>query len=312
MSDLMKSVDLRTQLAGSNRMELLTFHLNDEQKYGINVFKIREVMQCPKLSRIEDENLTGIIYLRGSSVGVIDLNRQMFGTPCDTQRPYLIITEFSQSTQALLVRNVDRILNLEWQEIHHPPPTLTNRSRITATTEAAGEVVQIIDVEQLIMTASKESRVDELQLSEAARRRTDLGSLEVVYCDDSVVARKNLHGCLEKLGVRPVGFSSGVDACHYLKRCTADPQLRTRIACLLSDIEMPELDGFTLTNRLREDPALKHLPIYLHSSLSSASSEEKAAKVGADGFIAKFDPAQIASSVSLAIERLPPEAGETP
>ncbi|MEM6710223.1 MAG: chemotaxis protein [Pseudomonadota bacterium] len=305
MSDLLRSVDLRTKLAGNNRLELLTFYLNGGQKYGINVFKVREVMLCPEVSAVEDEHLAGIVYLRGHSIGVIDLNQTMSGVPCDDEKRFLIITEFSSSVQALLVRQVDRILNLEWQNIHQPPANLSNRSRLTATTECDGELIQILDLEQVIDAIDGKGNVERFDIRTNTPASVDLSEYEVVYCDDSVVARRNLGRCLEQIGVRSTSFENGRYALEYLLERSQEENWRAQILCLISDIEMPELDGFTLTSKIRERPGLDDLPIFLHSSLSGASNGEKALQMGANGFIAKFHPQDIADSINEAVYLLP-------
>ena len=124
MSGVMASVDQRTQLAGRNRLELLMFRLNGDQLYGINVFKVREVLPCPKLSNSPQshEVVRGIANIRGRTISVMDLSMAIGGPPAeDLESAFLIISEYNRSVQGFLVREVDRIVNLNWKDILSPP-----------------------------------------------------------------------------------------------------------------------------------------------------------------------------------------------
>ena len=301
MNKLLQAVDLRTQLAGNNRMELLTFNLNREQKYGINVFKVREVMFCPEISEVKDQYISGMIYLRGSSLAIVDLNRVIHGEPCNNESPLLIITEFNDSQQGFLVSSVDRILNLEWNNIHPPPITMDDSSFVTATTQAGDELVQILDVEQVLEMISPTTV--EVAPTTVSKMDAVMGSsnMRVIYCDDSSVARKNLATCLKSLGVDAVGFNNGAEAWRHLQDLSADQDAINAIACVISDIEMPELDGFTLTQQLKHDDRLRHIPIYLHSSLSGDFNKSKALQVGANGFLTKFNPEELAAAITACV-----------
>jgi len=294
MADFLSAVDERTQLAGNNRMELLTFNLAGPQKYGINVFKVREVMLCPEMSEVTDVYIKGIVHLRGSTFSVIDLNQIVHQEPLPMENSFLIISEFTQTRQGFVVRSVDRILNLAWDEIHPPPSNINQDSFVTATTYQNNELVQILDVEKVLdRIAPQGSAVDD-KLIARGQELTAETIYEIVICDDSSVARRNLIDAIEQVGCHAIVFENGLEAYEYLIARERSHEGLGNLLMLISDIEMPEMDGFTLIARLRQEPEYTKMPMYMHSSLSGDVNEVKAGEMGADGFINKFDANEVA------------------
>ncbi|MFG1491481.1 chemotaxis protein CheW, partial [Oceanospirillum sp. HFRX-1_2] len=157
MAGVLASVDSRTQLVGENRLELLMFRLLTGQLFAINVFKIQEVMRLPALSNLPHHHpyVVGVTHLRGQTVTVINLS-QAIGMPAlqPTEESSLIVTEYNNSVQAFLVGGVDRIINMNWDEIM-PPPRTTGRSHyLTAITRVEEKIVEIIDVEKVLAEIS--------------------------------------------------------------------------------------------------------------------------------------------------------------
>lgn len=150
MAGVMDSVNQRTQLVGQNRLELLLFRLNGEQLYGINVFKVREVLQCPALTLLPKAHpvVRGVANIRGATIPILDLSMATGLRPLqeDTRNSFVIITEYNTKTQGFLVHSVERIVNMNWEEIH-PPPKGTGRDHyLTAVTRVDNRMVEIIDV----------------------------------------------------------------------------------------------------------------------------------------------------------------------
>ncbi|MBV1905692.1 MAG: chemotaxis protein [Pseudomonadales bacterium] len=311
MNDILSSVDERTQLAGNNRMELLTFNLAGSQKYGINVFKVREVMLCPLISEISDSYVKGIVHLRGTTFSVIDLNKVVHETPLPMDSTYLIVAEFNQTLQGFIVRGVDRILNLAWDEIHPPPDNISTENFVTATTYQNSELIQVLDVEKVLdKIAPNENKMD-TKLIDTGRKYTDKREYEVVICDDSSVARRNLQEAIEKVGCLPVIFENGLEAYLHLKERKNDRERMDSLLMLISDIEMPEMDGFTLLSKIRKEAEFIKTPMYMHSSLSGDVNEIKAKEMGATGFLNKFDANQIAKVLNEAMENKEKERKNT-
>ncbi len=306
MSGVMASVYQRTQLAGRNRLELLMFRLNGPQLYGINVFKVREVLPCPHLSCIPQSHkvICGIANIRGRTISVMDLSMAIGGPPVeDRKSAFLIIAEYNRCVQGFLVREVDRIVNLNWKDILMPPSgTSAGASYLTAVTHVDEKMVEVIDVERVLseVMGAKDAVTEELPVD-----WENLGDRNLVLvCDDSAVARKQVCRTIERdLGLKPVVARDGRLALELLKQWAddEDPQL-ARLALVISDIEMPEMDGYTFTTEVRADARLKHLYIILHTSMSGVFNQSMVDRVEANKFVAKFDPDILAGAVVDAIE----------
>ena len=153
MAGVLDSVNQRTQLVGQNRLELLLFRLDSPQLYGINVFKVKEVLQCPKLTVMPKSSLVvrGVANIRGGTIPILDLALATGRSALDDiQNSFVIITEYNTKVQGFLVRSVERIVNMNWGEIH-PPPKGTGRDHyLTAVTRVDNKLVEVIDVEKIL------------------------------------------------------------------------------------------------------------------------------------------------------------------
>ena len=151
MIGVMDSINELTEIVGQNRMELLLFRLSGlSQRYGINVFKVREVLPCPHLTVMPklQRFVIGVAHIRGQTLSVIDLAMAIGGKPtADVNKCFIIIAEYNRSTQAFLVSSVERILNMNWNKILPPPKGAGHSNYMTAVTEIDGELVEILDVE---------------------------------------------------------------------------------------------------------------------------------------------------------------------
>lgn len=299
MTGVLDGVDRRTQLAGQNRLELLLFRLGDRQWFGINVFKVQEVVQCPLLTQVPHAKpvVRGIANMRGRSLMIIDLARAV-GRPAinDLKNAYVIVTEYNRSVQGFLVSGVDRIINVRWQDIL-PPPKASGSHYMTAVTRLDDALVEIIDVEKILADVMRinETVSEELRAVHAASPDT----FHVLVADDSSVARKQIRHTLEQLGVTSTVVNDGRQALDHLRNLAADGKPVTeRVQLVISDIEMPGMDGYTLTTEIRNDPTLRDLYVILHTSLSGVFNQALIDKVGANRFIPKFDPDELARAVT--------------
>ena len=300
MAGMMDAVNQRTQLVGQNRLELLLFRLDGPQLYGINVFKVREVLQCPKLTLIPKSHpvVCGVASIRGATIPILDLAMATGAGPLkDQSSPFVIITEYNTKTQGFLVRSVERIVNMNWEEIHPPPKGTGNDHYLTAVTRLDDQLVEIIDVEKVLAEVSPSPETITHGVVDVETRSKAL-SLRVLTVDDSSVARKQVARCLQTVGVEVVSLNDGRQALDYLRKLVEegkDPS--EEFLMMISDIEMPEMDGYTLTAEIRNDPRMQKLHIILHTSLSGVFNEAMVKKVGADDFLAKFRPDDLASRV---------------
>ncbi|MDX2371014.1 MAG: chemotaxis protein [Colwellia sp.] len=301
MAGILDSVNQRTQLVGQNRLELLLFKLAGRQRFGINVFKVREVLQCPRLTILpkQDAFIKGIAHIRGQTISVIDMSKAIGGPAItQTENSFIVIAEYNRSVQGFLVAGVERIVTLSWKEMMPPPEGAGKSSYLTAVTEIDGEMVSILDVEKIlneISPVSTELSDDVVDVSVGE----ELGERIVMIADDSTVARNQVRRALEPLGIKMVLAKNGQDALDQLLAIakTCEHSITEKVALMVSDIEMPEMDGYTLTAEVKGNDRMAKMPIILHTSLSGVFNNAMVAKVGADDFIPKFHPDELATAV---------------
>jgi two-component system, chemotaxis family, chemotaxis protein CheV len=313
MAGVLDSVDSRTQLAGTNRLELLLFRLQGKQCYGINVFKVQEVIRCPKLTHMPKANhrVVGVAHLRNRTIPVMDLGLAISNEPIkDRKNSFVIVTEYNRNIQGFMVAAVDRITNMNWKDILPPPKGSGAASYLTAVTHVDDEMIEIIDVERVfadIMGVSEEISEDVLC---GAADFTDDKPKHVLVVDDSSVARNQVKRVLEKVGIECTLANDGQEGYEVLERWVEDgTPLSEKIALVISDIEMPRMDGYTLTTKIRKDPRMQDLYVMLHTSLSGVFNNSMVEKVGANHFVAKFKPNELAHSVINVVNNKDPSEG---
>ncbi|MCD7100243.1 chemotaxis protein [Stenotrophomonas sp. MMGLT7] len=300
--DLLNRIDQRTRLAGHNRLALLLFRLGGRQLFGVNVFKVQEVLRRPELFQVPGlpAQFSGVADVRGRSVPVLDLGLAI-GHPerepdADVSPGYLVVTEFNRSVQGFLVSGVERIVNIAVEDIHPPPELGAEASYLTAVTRFQGELIQVIDVESVLADIAQ-SRTD-TQLDPAMALSSEGPQLQVLVVDDSRVARQQIRSVLDQLGVGATLLSDGKQALdHLLQVLAAGEDPCERYAMVISDIEMPAMDGYTLTTEIRRNPGLAGLYVLLHTSLSGVFNNAMVERVGANAFVAKYSPHELADHV---------------
>ncbi|WP_252271494.1 chemotaxis protein CheV [Pseudomonas subflava] len=304
MAGILDTVDQRTQLVGENRLEILMFRLAGRQLFAINVFKVQEVLQLPRLTLMPHRHpyVCGVVNLRGQTLPVIDLSQAIGMRPLTpSENSTIIVTEYNRSVQAFLVGGVDRILNLNWESILPPPGGAGRQHYLTAITKVDDQIVEIIDVEKVLAeiapmsTKVSDEKLGEPLLANAVGR-------EVLLVDDSSVALNQLRETLTQLGIRPHTASDGLKGLQQLKKWADSGEVMTdKLLMVITDAEMPEMDGYRLTTEIRNDPRLKDLYVVLHTSLSGSFNEAMVKKVGCDNFLSKFQPDKL---VDVILDRL--------
>ena len=306
MSELLKNIDARTRLAGTNKLEILLFTLGADPRtgrretFGINVFKVREVMRTPPITAAPDmpSSVEGMVSLRGVLVPVVDLAKYA-GMATESPREIMIVTEYNGHTQGFLVEAVDTILRLDWSQMRVPPDMLTANlgGLVTAVTELPGpKLVMLLDVEKVL---SETTRYDDEFLFKGIEPIVVDEPLTVYFADDSSVARKQIERTLDALGVRYVGSVNGRQAWTELEKvasyaASSGRKVKDLVALILTDVEMPEMDGYILTKRIKTDPRFEGVPVIMHSSLSGMSNQQLGRSVGVDEYVAKFEPQRLA------------------
>ncbi|MBB3225616.1 two-component system chemotaxis response regulator CheV [Luteibacter sp. Sphag1AF] len=300
---LLDTVETFTRLAGHNRVAMLIFRLGDQQGFGINVFKVREVLRRPRLERMPSMHtlVAGSFDYRGTTIPVIDMAAAMGYPPlAGDPQAHIIVTEFSRSVQAFLVSTVDRIVHVDGANMAAPPSALGYGSRVNAVTRLEGDLLAIVDVEQILACIDPQTVAlsDRVQVAAQVRHTRNR---RVMVVDDSLVARKQLVDLFKQMDLECVVAHDGQEGLERLRELAEGPASEG-VDLVISDIEMPRMDGYALTRAIREDASLRHLKVLLHSSLSGVFNEAMVAKVSADRFIAKFQPDVLANAV---LELLP-------
>ncbi|WP_293764929.1 chemotaxis protein [uncultured Aquitalea sp.] len=307
-ASLLASVDARTKLAGSNKMEILLFSLGTRETFGINVFKVREVSQTPAITKTPNMpfGVEGVLSLRGNIIPVISLARFVGSEQSGRKFDTMIVTEFNKSTQAFLVDSVDRIIRVDWDRVRAPENMMStgaNQNLITAITELEdGKLVSILDVEQILATVVGEPRMPDIP---GAQLESDQ---YIFFVDDSVVARKEITSVLEKMGLKFQQATNGREAWDRLQVLASrsfgeDECLHDYLKLILVDAEMPEMDGYVLTKLIKSDVRFRGIPVIMHSSLSSNANKAMGSSVGVDAYVAKFDPAILAETLIPFLQR---------
>ncbi|MDR0441349.1 MAG: chemotaxis protein [Candidatus Accumulibacter sp.] len=305
MSDLLKSIDARTKLAGTNKLEILLFTLGTNvrtgrrETFGINVFKVREVMRTPPITGAPEmpDSVEGLVSLRGALVPVVDL-AQYTGVSTETPRSIMIVTEYAGHTQGFLVEGVDTILRLDWSQMKVPPEMVTAEmgGLVTAVTELAdGRLVMMMDVEKILSATTKYD--DEIVYRDI--KPLDNPSLTVFFADDSLVARRQIVRTLDAMHVKHVEAINGRAAWEELEKVakyaeTTGQPISSLVSLVLTDIEMPEMDGYLLTKKIKTDIRFTGVPVIMHSSLSGMSNQQLGKSVGVDEYVPKFEPQKLA------------------
>jgi len=306
MASMIDGVDQRTQLVGQNRLEMLLFTLGTTQRFGINVFKVKEAIPCPHLTKIPHSHpvVRGAAHIRGTTISVFDLAMGIGGQPVeDLSKSFVIITEYNRSIQGFLVSSIDRIVNTTWADILPPPTAAGRNTYMTAITRIDDDLVEIIDVEKVMAEVIGADEAVSSDLIENFSSQNSEVRPHILVADDSSVARNQIKRTMEQIGIDTTIVRDGKEALEQLQSWADDDiDVMNHISLLVSDIEMPEMDGYTLTTEIRKDPRIAGIKILLHSSMSGTFNNNMVEKVGADKFIPKFSPDDLASTVQELIE----------
>ncbi|OIR15948.1 chemotaxis protein CheV [mine drainage metagenome] len=299
LDGMLEHIDARTNLAGTNKMEILLFSLGSNEKFGINVFKVKEVCQIGKVTRTPNMpgGVDGIVSLRGHVMPVLNLANFMGMNPA-IKHETMLVAEFNRHILGFLVEGVDRIIRVDWDKVHPTEGMLSDKGAlITAITELEdGSLVSILDVEQILADAFGEAVVGNVERIESEHE------LCVFFADDSLVARRKIVEVLDKMGVKHVQANNGREAWDRLKAMadaaqSAGVNLHDQIQVILTDAEMPEMDGYVLTQHIKGDSRFDDIPVVMHSSLSSDANRAMGKRVGVDNYVSKFDSIVLSSTL---------------
>ena len=313
-----QEVDERTNLTGTNKFELLLFRLGgdaskeESELFGINVFKVREIVAMPQVTAIAGSlpHMLGVVNIRGQIIPVIDLPA-VVGCHPKTGLNIMLVTEFAQSAQAFAVEAVEDIVRLDWNQVLPAEGGVANGmvtsiARLDVNIDTP-RLVQVLDVEAILRMMSPSSvNAIEAQTAGATVHMTP-GSV-ILAADDSQVARAMIDQGLTAMGLPFVMTKSGKEAWEQLQALCKEAEaegksIKEKVALVLTDLEMPEMDGFTLTRNIKNDSRFDQIPVVIHSSLTGTANEAHVKSVGADAYVAKFAAEELAAALRKALKQ---------
>jgi two-component system chemotaxis response regulator CheV len=315
MQTIQQEIDERTNLTSSNKLELLLFrlgedaNLNRSELFGINVFKIREIIPMPVITAVagSSPHMMGVVDLRGQIIPVIDLPAVTGCTPT-TGLNILLITEYARSTQAFAVESVEDIVRLDWRQVLSAEGNAVG-GMVTSLARLDGDnsdrLAQVLDVETILRQVMPSNEMDVDPETIGPKVTLKPGSV-ILAADDSLIARTMIEQGLEAMELPYIMCKTGKEAWDQLQAIAAKAQndgtaVQDKVALVLTDLEMPEMDGFTLTRNIKQDPRFSSIPVVIHSSLTGEANEAHVQKVGADAYVAKFVAEDLANALRKAL-----------
>lgn len=317
MNNSMKDIDERTNLASNSMFELLLFRLGEapgtdrRELFGINVFKVREILVMPPVTAMVNSppSVMGVANIRGQLIPVINLPL-LVGCNPTKGLGILLVTEFARTTQAFAVEEVNEIVRLEWKHVLSAEGRggglVTSIARLDGNAENS-RLAQVLDVEQILRDVFPESHKEATNMATMSGLKLPPGTV-ILAADDSAVARMMIEQGLKAMNVPYIMTKTGKEAWDRLQVMAQQAQnegktIRDKVALVLTDLEMPEMDGFTLTRNIKQDARFMSIPVVIHSSLTGTANEGHVKSVGADGYVAKFVAEELAATIKQVLSR---------
>lgn len=311
MSTALHEIDERTNLTAHNKFELLLFRLGEapgtdhRELFGINVFKIREILVMPTITAVANapQYVMGVANIRGQIITVIDLPKVVGCTP-KKGTSILLVTEYARSTQAFAVEEVNEIARLDWNQVIAADGKggnlVTSIARLDGDTENS-RLAQVLDVEQILRDVLPDSAGTLMPEKMNTQLNIPAGKV-ILAADDSPLARGLIESGLKALDAPFVMTKTGLEAWTKIQSMADAAQaegktIQDKVALVLTDLEMPEMDGFTLTRSIKNDQRFKSIPVVIHSSLTGEANENHVKSVGADAYVAKFAAEELAETI---------------
>jgi len=311
MSSIQQEIDERTNLTASNKFELLLFRLGVAKQtghaelFGINVFKVREIVAMPSITEVAGavNNMLGVVNLRGQIIPVIDLPSVVGCVPA-TGLNILLVTEYARSTQGFAVESVEEIVRLDWGQVLSAESSSV-AGMVTSIARLDGDIAntrlaQVLDVEQILRSIQPEE--PEIDSKTVGPKLLLPPGTFILAADDSHMARTLIERGLGAMGAPFIMTKTGKECWEKLQAMSNEAEaqgksIHDKVALVLTDLEMPEMDGFTLTRKIKHDTRFQNIPVIIHSSLTGSTNEEHVKNVGADAYVAKFVAEELAATI---------------
>ncbi len=276
--------------SGTNEIEVMKFMVMGEF-YGINVAKVQEIIMSGKVKPMPHANpsVEGIFKPREELITVINLAYYLSGERRENgPRDLFIVTNFNKMTVAFRVESIVGISRISWKDIQKPDKTIANGEESVATgiAQCGKELVTILDFEKIVAEIAPETTIQVSEIERMGDR--PLCHCPIVVTEDSVLLSRMINDSLERAGFTEIkNFPNGQEAWDYLSSIRDDQDLYEKVNLVITDIEMPKMDGHRLTKLIKDDERLKKLPVVIFSSLVNEQMRQKGKELGADEQLSK-------------------------
>lgn len=292
--------------SGTNEIEIMKFTIQGEF-YGINVAKVKEIMMAAKVKAMPHAHpaVEGIFKPRDILITVIDLGFYLTDERLEHKsRDLFIVTNFNKMTVAFRVQSIEGISRISWNDIQKPDKTLSHGEEGVATgiAQCAGELVTILDFEKIVAEIAPETTIQLSEVDQMGDR--PICDKPLVIAEDSILLQKMIDEALGRAGFTNVkNFNNGQEAWDYLHSVRGDSDLYDKVNLIITDIEMPKMDGHRLTKLVKDDPRLKHIPVVIFSSLIDDQMRIKGETLGADEQLTKPEIGNLVHVIDKLLER---------
>lgn len=299
--------------SGTNEIEIMKFTIQGEF-YGINVAKVKEIMMAERVKAMPHAHpaVEGIFKPRDTLITVIDLGYYLTNENLEHGgRDLFIVTNFNKMTVAFRVQSIEGISRISWKDIQKPDKTLAHGDEGVATgiAQCEGELVTILDFEKIVAEIAPETTIQMSEVEQMGDR--PLCERPLVIAEDSILLQKMIDDSLQRAGfVNVKNFSNGQEAWDYLSSIKNDEDLYDKVNLIITDIEMPEMDGHRLTKLVKDDARLKKLPVVIFSSLINEQMRIKGEELGADEQLTKPEIGHLVHVIDRLLERFANEIEE--
>ncbi len=289
---------------GTNELEILEFTI-EGNSYGINVAKIREIIPYQAVTPVPNSHpsIEGIFMPRDVVITAIDLKNCLQRGESSPEGLF-IVTNFNKLDIAFHVQNVVGIHRVSWTEIIKPDATINNSEDGIATgiVKIDGKLIIILDFEKIVSDISPETGLQVSAVDELGER--DRCDIPILIAEDSQLLNKLIVDCLEKAGfTRIIHTENGQEAWNYISRCKVEGTLDQNICCIITDIEMPKMDGHRLTKLVKSDDEAKKIPVIIFSSLINEEMRRKGEQLGADAQLTKPEIGRLVEAIDSVLGR---------
>jgi two-component system, chemotaxis family, chemotaxis protein CheV len=276
--------------SGTNEIEIMEFTINGEL-YGINVAKVREIMMSEKVKKVPQVHpaVEGIFKPRDILLTVVDLPQYLTGEAREkAEKDLFIVTNFNKMHIAFRVNSVEGIYRLSWKDIQKPDNTISrgDESVVTGIAQCNKELVTILDFEKIVADITLEVGITPEEIEKLGKRRES--QCPIIFAEDSVLLSKIIEDSLKKAGyINLRRFNNGQEAWDFLSAIDNEEEMNEKVGLIITDIEMPQMDGHRLTKLVKTDVLLKSIPLIIFSSLINPEMEIKGKRLGADEQLSK-------------------------